>query len=512
MDLAQVEVIKGAASALYGSTALGGVVNLISRRPAREREVLLNQSTLGGTDLVGWFADEMNEEWGYTLLASGHRQERADVDSDGWADLPRFRRAFARPRLFWTNGEGGSAVFTMGGMIEERTGGTLPGSTVPGGSAFQESLDTRRLDGGFVGRLLLSDTRSFSARASASTQGHQHLFGLRRERDRHTTGFAEASLSGQDGDHLWVAGAALQHDSYDARDVSGFDFNYSVPALFAQDEYAPFAWLTLAASARLDSHSEYGEILSPRFSLLLRPQEWVVRISAGNGYFAPTPFTEESDAVGLGRLLPNAELVAERASSAMVDAGRMLGPVELNVSAFASEIDHALVVRRVGDGTLVMENSPDPVHTWGTEVLARYRQGPIRLTATHAYLRSRELDPTGSGRREVPLTPRHSVGMVGAWEDDWGRAGLELYFTGRQELEENPYRTVSEPHFILGFLIDRRFGPFRLFLNVENILDTRQTAFDPLLRPAQTPDGRWVTDVWAPLDGRSLNGGVWISF
>jgi len=501
MDLAQVEVIKGAASALYGSTALGGVVNLISRRPARGREVLLNRSTLGGTDLVGWFSDEMNEEWGYTLLASGHRQERADVDSDGWADLPRFRRAFARPRLFWTNGAGGSAVFTMGGMVEERTGGTLPGSTTPGGSIFQESLDTRRADGGFGGRLLLSDTRSISARASASVQGHEHLFGSRRERDRHTTGFAEVSLSGHDGDHVWVAGAALQQDSYDASDVSGFDFDYFVPALFVQDEYAPFDWLTLAASARLDGHSEYGGILSPRVSLLLRPTDWAVRISAGNGYFAPTPFTEETDAVGLGRLLPNAELVAERARSAMVDAGRRLGPVELNLSAFASEIDHALVARRVGDGTLVMENSPGPVHTWGTEVLARFSRGPIRLTATHAYLRSTELDPAGSGRREVPLTPRHSSGMVGAWEDTWGRAGFELYFTGRQELDENPYRSVSESHFILGFLIDRRFGPIRLFLNAENILDTRQSAFD-----------RWVTDVWAPLDGRSFNGGIWISF
>lgn len=512
MDLAQVEVIKGAASALYGSTALGGVVNLISRRPAREREVLLNQSTLGGTDLVGWIADEVNDGWGYTLLASGHRQEQADVDSDGWADLPLFRRAFARPRLFWTNGAGGSAVFTVGGMVEERTGGTLPGGATPDGLDYQESLDTQRADGGFVGRFLISDTRSLSARAAASVQGHQHLFGSRRERDRHSTAFMEVSLSGHDGDHVWVAGAALHRDSYAARDVSGFDFDYSVPALFAQDEYAPFTWLTLAASARLDSHSEYGEILSPRVSLLLRPEDWVVRISAGTGYFAPTPFTEESDAVGLGRLLPVGELVAERASSAMVDAGRMFGPVELNVSAFASEIDHAVVVRRAGDGMLAMENSPDPVRTWGTEMLARFSQGPIRLTASHAYLRSRESDPNGSGRREVPLTPRHSVGLVGAWEDDWGRAGLELYFTGRQELDENPYRSVGKPHFILGFLMDRRFGPFRLFLNAENILDTRQTAFDPLLRPAQTADGRWATDVWAPLDGRSFNGGVWISF
>ena len=129
-DFLQVSM---AASALYGSTALGGVVNLISRRPAPERELLLNRSTLGGTDVVGWMADEMDGRWGYTLLASAHEQAREDVDSDGWADLPRFRRAVARPRLFWQDGEGSSGMFTVGGMIEDRVGGTMPARTTPAG-------------------------------------------------------------------------------------------------------------------------------------------------------------------------------------------------------------------------------------------------------------------------------------------------------------------------------------------------------------------------------------------
>ncbi len=512
MDLAQVEVIKGAASALYGSTALGGVVNLISRRPAHEREVILNQSTLGGADLVGWLSDDMDAEWGYTLLASAHRQTIADVDLDGWADLPRFRRVAARPRVFWQNDKGASAIFTVGGMVEDRTGGMLPGRLTPAGTEFQESIDTRRLDGGFIGRYLISDTRTLSARASASVQGHEHLFGPRRERDRHTTGFAELSLSGDAQSHLWVIGTAFQYDGYDARDVPAFDFDHAVPALFAQDEYAPVDWMTLAASARLDGHSEYGTTLSPRISMLLRPAEWALRLSAGTGYFAPTPFTEETEAVGLGRLLTSPELVKEEARSAMLDAGRVFGAMELNLSVFASEIAQPLITRRLENGDLLIENAVDPVRTWGTEVLARFVDGPLHVTATHTFLRSTEADPSGAGRRQVPLTPRHSVGMVGAWEDGWGRAGVELYFTGRQELEENPYRSVSKPHFVLGFLVDRRLGRFRLFLNAENILDTRQTQFDPLLRSNQTPDGRWITGVWAPLDGRSLNGGVWITF
>ena len=58
MDLGQVEVIKGVASALYGAGAMGGVVNLISRRPGDEpeREFLLNRSTRGATDAVAFLS------------------------------------------------------------------------------------------------------------------------------------------------------------------------------------------------------------------------------------------------------------------------------------------------------------------------------------------------------------------------------------------------------------------------------------------------------------------------
>jgi iron complex outermembrane receptor protein len=103
--------------------------------------------------------------------------------------------------------------------------------------------------------------------------------------------------------------------------------------------------------------------------------------------------------------------------------------------------------------------------------------------------------------------------LVGAYEEEGkGRVGVEVYYTGSQELDDDPYRVTSKPHVILGFLIDRRIGRFRFFLNAENVLDTRQTRYDPLLRPTRTSDGRWITDVWAPLDGRALNGGVWINF
>jgi iron complex outermembrane receptor protein len=126
-------------------------------------------------------------------------------------------------------------------------------------------------------------------------------------------------------------------------------------------------------------------------------------------------------------------------------------------------------------------------------------------------VRSRELY---SGRRlEVPLTPRHSFGISGMWEkEDVGRIGIECYYTGRQRLEQNPYRPQSEPYVSLGFLIERRIGIFRLFLNGENLTDARQTRWDPLLRPERGVDGRWTVEAWAPLDGRVINGGLRYKF
>jgi iron complex outermembrane receptor protein len=114
---------------------------------------------------------------------------------------------------------------------------------------------------------------------------------------------------------------------------------------------------------------------------------------------------------------------------------------------------------------------------------------------------------------DIPLTPRHSAGLVGTWERaDKGRIGLEVYYTGAQRLDANPFRDESRPYVAFGALIERRVGRCRLFINAENLANVRQTRWDPLIRPTRAPDGRWTVDAWAPLDGRNVNGGVRVKF
>lgn len=512
MDLGQVEVIKGAASALYGSSALGGVINLISRRPGESasRELLINGTTRDGADLVGFASAPLSERWGYTLLASAHRQAEADVDGDRWTDIPGYQRAVVRPRFFWDDRAGRSLFVTMGGTLENREGG----GRVPGGT-FTESLTTRRADVGAVGRLLVGGDRLLSVRGSATEQHHRHGFGEVEEDDTHQTAFAEATYSGTRGRHTWVAGAALQRERYDAEDVSGFDYTYTTPSLFAQEELALADWAVASLAARADWHSEFGGFLNPRLSLLLRPAGWNVRGSLGSGYFAPTPFTEETEAIGLSRLLPLGELEPERARTASLDVGREFGHLEVNATLFGSRAEHALHLVASGseERPLRLVNAGGPTQTWGTEFLARWHREPFHLTASHTWLHSSESDPAGTGRREVPLTPRTAAGVVGMWEAEGvGRAGLELYYTGRQALEDNPYRDESRPYLVIGMLGERRIGAIRAFVNLENLLDVRQTRYDPLVLPARTLEGRWTTDAWAPLEGRVINAGVRIDF
>ena len=511
MDLGQVEVIKGVASSLYGSGAMAGIVNLISRRPGDEpvREVMLNRSSRGGTDAVFFWADRLSDEWSFTFLGGGHWQEWNDVNDDGWADLPEYDRGVFRPRVFWDGGNGRSFFATAGVTVEDRNGGTLPDGALPNGSPYVEALETQRIDVDASGQTLLVERVVLTARAAFATQGHDHQFGEVLERDTHRTGFGEAAMRGTAGKHTWVAGVAVEYDAYRPKDVPQFEHTFTIPGVFVQDDIDLASWVSISASARLDHHSEYGTFLSPRVSALFRSGAWTSRLSAGTGFFGPSALTEETEAAGLTRLVIPNELAAEKGRSASLDLTRSDGPLSYTVTLFASKVvDPIHVDRSTG---LVLTTAAGATTNTGVELLGTFRREPYALTATYTYVHSRERD--GSLRVESPLTPTHSAGLVGMWErEDVGRIGVEVYYTGRQRLEENPYRSESEPYVIVGLLGERQFGRLRLFINGENLTGVRQTEWDPLIRPTRAPDGRWTVDAWAPLEGWNINGGVRVRF
>lgn len=510
-DLGQVEVIKGVASALYGAGALGGVVDLISRRPGNEpsREALVNRTTRGATDVVLFAAQPMGPRWSGTILVGGHWQDQSDVDGDGWADLAGYSRGVVRPRLFWSDGTGGSLFMTGGFTVERRRGGTMPRAVPESiGAPFIESLDTTRFDGGIVAQTSLRTRSALTARLSATRQQRGHEFGLVQEHSRQDTIFAELALRGTAARQTWVGGVAFERATLDPDVRPDLAYAYDVPGVFAQDDIDISRWLTLSASGRVDAHSAFGTFVSPRVSALVRRRAWNGRVSFGAGFFAPSSLTEETEAAGLSRLQIVGALRAERGRSASLDVTRSTGSLTLTGTLFRYDVRNPVVVNR---STYSLTNLPQPTITSGFEGIAALREAPFSVTATYTYVWSRE--GVGAERADVPLTPRHSAGLVVMWErKDRGRVGMELYFTGRQRLEDNPYRSESVTYAVFGGLVERRFGRFRLFVNAENLANVRQTGWNPLIRPLRAADGRWTVDAWAPLDGRVMNGGIRAQF
>jgi len=512
LDLGRAEVIKGVASSLYGAGAMSGVVNLVSRRPGpkEERQLLFNRSSRGATDLALWYSTPLTDKWGVTLLGSLNGQQRMDVDDDGLADLPKYARGVVRPRVFWDNHAGRSFFATAGATWEDRTGGSMPGATLPvTGAPYVESLDTRRADVGAAFQTLTASGIVWSARGSWTTQRENHQYGDITERDDHHTGFGELTARRALGRQTVVGGLAIERDDFQPIDFPQFAYTFTVPGVFVQDDIDVAKWMAVSASARLDRHSEFGSFLSPRVSALLRGGPWSSRLSFGTGFFAPTPVTEETEATGLSRLNIVGPLKPERGKSASFDITRAAGPLSATLTLFHSTVSDPLEVERTDRFTLA--NLSAPTTNTGLEALAIWKTEDFSFVANYAFVRSRET--TDEGRVDVPLTPRHSVGLDAAWEwEGVGHLGVEWFYTGKQRLDANPYRSESRPYNVFGVLATHRIGRAQLFINGENLTDVRQTRWEPLLRPTRGIDGRWTVDAWAPLDGRNINGGLRVAF
>jgi iron complex outermembrane receptor protein len=511
LDLAQVEVIKGAASALYGASALGGVLNVVSRQPSAQSSVLVNANSRGGRDASAFLADQGKAGWGGTLTAAADAQSRQDPDDDGWADLPYYQRFAIRPRVWWNGDQNHSLFLTAGFMHENREGGTLPGDVLPDGSPFPVSLLTQRFDAGAVDRWAFDQGSALTGRFSATSNRQDSLFGTERVSSTLSTVYAEEAWSGSSALHRWILGAGFEHDALSVPSVAGVGYNYNVPAVFAQDEYRPAAWVTLAGSARVDVQNVYGTFFSPRLSALLHQPSspWSVRLSAGTGFSAPTPWVEEVESTSLAALLPLQGLTAERASTASIDGEWAAEGWDVNVSVFTSTIQHPLEVIPMPDNRLELINGAGPRRAPGTELLIGYTEGPLEAIASWAYIDATETSQPGVPH-DVPLVPRNTASLDGILQKErLGRIGLELEYTGRQQLEDDPYRNVAPGYFEMNALAEIRLGKeVGLFLNLLNLTNVRQSNYSPLIRPSLGPGGNPITDVWAPLSGRTFNAGL----
>jgi outer membrane receptor for ferrienterochelin and colicins len=259
------------------------------------------------------------------------------------------------------------------------------------------------------------------------------------------------------------------------------------------------------------------------------------------GFFAPTPFIDETQGIPLARIVPFTSPViltctpslcandsgsvgttapfsiqAERVRYGSFDVTRRAGPLDVTATLFASRVHHPLMLwdLNIFDERAQLINAPGPIRTAGGEIFAVYAHEPVTVLLEYAYLHSTEISRLTGERIDSPLTPRHSGGLDVAWESDetHTRVALEVFYTGRQSVLGDPYRTMTPAYATIGLLISQRAGKAQLYLSAANLGDVRQTKYDPLLALIPGSEVRWTTDQWAPLDWRVINAGVRVGF
>ena len=500
MDLNRVEVIKGAASAFYGSDALAGAVNLLSRQPGSQpsREFLFSQSASNATDGVLWLstpATGPTRSWSNTFLTSMHRQEEKDVDDDGWSDLPKYARGVVRTRVFWDNHRGRQIAGVAGVTVETREGGN---------ETIREKLETKTADGGLSGQMILGNGDVISGSGIMFVQSRTRDFSDARERDRMQTATLELALHRVRTRNTWVAGLGI--DWYALRSVDALPTTYvsTRGGLFLHDDFTAAPWLVLSGRVRLYHHNLYSLLFSPSGSALFRGEKWQARVSASQGYFTPRPLTEEMEAAGLARMTFEEQYEKETARSFSAGVTHKAAAADVTFTVFRTKIDDPALVDRA---TYTLRTETDPVVAQGIEISGTARRAAFSLTGNYLFANTSE-----RGGQALALTPRHSVGFIAAVAGARGRISVDVSVTGEQRLDANPYRSVSEAYTLMSVLGEYRFGRLGLFVTAENLTDVRQTDWDPIVRPARDVDGRYTVDAWAPLAGRMISGGLRILF
>lgn len=323
----RVEVVKGPASSLYGSEAVGGLINIITRDAESAPQ---------------WYADSFYTGWGeanldlavkaglgqkvnvLTGLNYFHYDQPRDENGDNFTDLTLQQRISVFQK--WTVDRPEQREFHLGGRFfhEDRWGGEMQWNSAyrGGDQVYGESIRTRRWE--LIGKYQLPLAEPVFFSFSGSTHHQDAAYGTNIYLADQRIGFAQLHWAGTLGKHSVLAGTAFRYTWYDdnspataAADGNNPD-QVSLPGAFVQGEWALSEKYLLLTGLRWDYNSRHGNILTPRLALRWKPNDFSsLRLNAGTGFRVVNLFTEEhASLTGARQVVIEEELRPEKSYNA----------------------------------------------------------------------------------------------------------------------------------------------------------------------------------------------------
>ncbi|MBT8270897.1 MAG: TonB-dependent receptor [Flavobacteriaceae bacterium] len=298
----QVEIVKGPASSLYGSEAVGGLINIITKIPENAPRAFVD--TFGS----GW--GEINADVGFKtnvgskanlLLGINYFNYNNPIDNnnDNFTDLTLQDRLSVFQK--WDFKRENNRKFSIAGRFfyEDRWGGEMQWTPEfrGGDEIYGESIYTRRYE--ILGNYDLPIDEKIALQFSYTDHDQNSVYGNIPYKAIQRIGFTQLNWDKELGKHSLLFGASARYNYYnDNTPATATSDEVIIPSLFIQDEFALGGKHEMLLGARYDYDSRHGNIFTPRVAYKFKPSDKdVLRLNAGTGFRVVNLFTEDHAAV-----------------------------------------------------------------------------------------------------------------------------------------------------------------------------------------------------------------------
>lgn len=306
----RIEIVKGPASTLYGSEAVGGLINIITKDPSSAARL---QTDISATTLQEYNAD-LSTKWrvknSSALLGINYFNfnNRLDINDDNFTDITQQNRISLFNKWDFARKDNRLASVGFRYIYEDRWGGELQWNRRLRGSdqVYGESIYTNRAE--LIGSYQLPMKEKITFDYSYNYHLQDSYYGsVKYYADQHVA-FSQLRWDKKIGNHDLLVGLPFRFVKYDDNtpgtagpdpaDPKNMPMTTYLPGLFVQDEVALTNKLTVLTGLRFDRHNHHGNIFSPRVSLKYSPDKNnTLRLSGGNGFRVVNLFTEDHAAL-----------------------------------------------------------------------------------------------------------------------------------------------------------------------------------------------------------------------
>jgi outer membrane receptor for ferrienterochelin and colicins len=320
--LERIEIVKGPASSLYGSEAVGGLINIITKNP--------KNAPLFSADAFTTDWGELNVDLGLTAnvgkvasVLTGinyfNYNNPIDNNNDNFTDLTLQNRISVFQK--WNINRKSNKLFSLAGRFfyEDRWGGEMQWNKKHRGGTevYGESIYTKRWELLGAYELPIAEKMLFSF--SYTDHDQNSVYGDMPYMAKQRIGFGQLTWDKKLNKHDLLFGSALRYQYYDDNTTATVkeDVNY-IPSLFVQDEVKLNDNHKVLLGARYDYNNNHGSIFTPRLAYKWKINDSnILRFNTGTGFRIVNLFTEEHAALtGSREVIVMEELKPERSFNA----------------------------------------------------------------------------------------------------------------------------------------------------------------------------------------------------